>query len=499
MNMPSLPMLEQAAQAGNDGARIELANRLLSEHRPHGAEHERGLQLLREASLGARRGEALWLLGAYFLQVTTWPDAHAEAARWLERAAAEGVPPAIDRLADLHLRGLGVDLAPARALELQRHLAACGFPQAAWEVGYLLGACGLAADGGAAVTAFARAAALGYAPAYYSLGLRYALGAGVQRDAAFARALLLRAADARFPDARDAADELVPAAQAGEAAQTWYLRLKANMDAADALLDRLRPIAAPPGAPIHPLLTQAEAHFAALGHPSLRLDEAGRLDVRGDGSAALHAVATPWDWRSAAPRVAVSDGFATREECAHLMHKVADSLTEASQYRRRSSRNDDTELFNFSGRGRPLGPLHSDAVVRVLERRIAALTDWSVGALEPCSIVRYQVGEEYRPHVDYFSDEQIALNAQERGDLGGQRVATFLVYLRAPQAGGETVYHASNVAVAGKPGMGVLHYNVTPNGRQDDASLHSGQPVRAGEKWLWRSTLRERSLAREGG
>jgi hypothetical protein len=44
--------------------------------------------------------------------------------------------------------------------------------------------------------------------------------------------------------------------------------------------------------------------------------------------------------------------------------------------------------------------------------------------------------------------------------------------------------------------MGVIHYNVTATGEQDHASLHSGKPIVRGEKWLWRSTLRKRSLYR---
>lgn len=477
-----------------DTSRIDAANRLLSEFRYGSADHERGLDMLREVARedGPHAARAHWLLGAYFVQVSARPEAAAEAATWLQRAADAGIAPAIDRLADLCLRGWGVARSPERALTLQQRLAARGFQRAAWEVGYLASQAEAGAEPGVAASAFARACALGYPPAYYSLGLRFATGAGVARDAAFARALLLRAADARFPDARAAADELAPEADAGAAAADWHARLKANLDAAEGLLAALVPGIASADGSLDPQVARLEAHFASVGHPALRIED-GRLRIAPDGGASMPAIARGWNWLAQRPRVAVCADFATREECAHLMHKVADSLTRARDFVRGGD-NDDSEITNFNGSGRPLGPMHSDAVVRSLEARIAGMTDWRRDALEPCSIIRYEAGEEYRPHVDFFSDEQIARNLATRNDPGGQRIATFLLYLRAPDLGGETVYEHAGVTVRGEPGLGALHYNVTPDGRQDTQSLHTGRPIVGGEKWLWRSTLREHSL-----
>ena len=491
MNQPTLAMLEQASAAGDERARLALADRLFREHRFDSPEHARGISLLQDAAKGPRSGEACWMLGAYYLQVTTWPDAHRHAAHWLGRASDAGIAPAMDRLANLHLRGLGVPQDAARAIALQQMLADGGFQQAAWEVGYLLSQ--QPSHDAAAATAFARACALGYPSAYYALGLRFALGAGVARDAPLGRALLLRAADAGFPDARDAADELVPASEAGDAAARWHAALKDNLVAARQVLAQLMPADRPPGAPVHPLVPRLEAHFAALGHPALRIDAGGRLAVGGDGSASLRAQPRV-DWLAQQPRVARVSDFATREEAASLMHRVAATLARPDAYKRRLGGNDAGELASFSGRGAVIDALHADAVVRLLESRIAGLTDWPVDALEPCSIVRYAPGEEYRPHADFITDDDIAANASERGDLGGQRVATFLVCLRAPESGGETRYLEPGLVVAAARGAGILHYNVTADGRPDASSTHAGLPVGGGEKWLWRSTLRAHSL-----
>lgn len=477
---------------------IKQANQLLARHRYGTNEHERGLALLSEAADGAGGLEAKWMLGAYYLQVNARPDARDGAARALIETAEAGMPMAVDRLVDLHLRGWGVERSPQRALELLRRLADQGYPRAAWEAGYLCSETGIADEADQACTELARACALGYPFAYYSLGLRFALGAGTRRDPAFARALLQRAADAKIPDALAAADALVPEDLHGEQATVWYTRLKANLDAAHPQLQRLQPGLAKAGAPLVPGLQAIEAHLAAIDHPSIALDADGRLRVVADGNASLRAGHHGWQWRSEQPRVGICEGFATREECAHLMNKVEATLSRPGAYRR-SGANDDAETVSFNGSGSPIGVMHTDPVVRTLEQRIAGMTDWSMDALEPCSIIRYQSGEQYRPHVDFFTDDQIESNAAERQDHGGQRIATFLLYLRAPESGGETVYHGSDLTVRGEQGMGVIHYNVTPDGQQDRASEHSGRPIERGEKWLWRSTLRANPFDRPAG
>lgn len=137
--------------------------------------------------------------------------------------------------------------------------------------------------------------------------------------------------------------------------------------------------------------------------------------------------------------------------------------------------------------------METDVVMRTLQRRAGTSLGWQLAYMEPSSIIRYEPGHAYEPHVDYFTDQQVALNQVHRGDLGGQRIATFLVYLRAPERGGETEYPEAGLAVRGERGKAVVHYNVI-DGRPDPRSLHAGRPVEAGEKWLWRSTLREHAM-----
>lgn len=477
------------ARAGE--ALLAQANRLLAEHRYGTPEHEQGYALLRAAAEAPDGARAQWMLGAYHLQVVQRPGASAEALAWLRRAAAAGMAPALDRLADALLQDIATPFAIADALPPLRLLADHGHPPSAWQLAYLAGQ-GEAPDLDVApASLWLRACALGFGPAYYGLGLRVATGDGVPRDATLGRALLLRAADAGLRDAREAADEL--AADADPAATaTLHAALKANLAAAQPLLAAVGRDEIVPAQGVDPCVRQIEAHLASVGHPAFFVDPDGRAAMR----EAIRPAATAmprWQWSEGRPRVGTADDFATREECAWLVHKVADSLLRPDQSGRRHSANDASEIEQFDGQVRPLRPLETDAVVRMLQHRAVRTLGWRARDLEPSSVIRYVPGNAYDAHVDYFTDEQIALNRAHAGDGGGQRVATFLVYLQAPLRGGETDYPRAGLRVRGRRGLAVAHYNVA-DGRPDPESLHAGLPVVEGEKWLWRSTLREHAL-----
>ncbi|MBS7457480.1 SEL1-like repeat protein [Coralloluteibacterium stylophorae] len=473
--------------AGGAEAPLALAERLLARHHQGTVEHERGLALLRAIAGEEHAGEAQWMLGAYHLQAAVRTGAYAHAAHWLERAAGAGVPAAIDRLADLALAGLGVPRSPRRALELRQRLADAGFPQAAWDVGYLSAQPEAASPQHSAATAFARACALGYPPAYYSLGLRFVAGLGVERDLVFGCALLRRAADAGVPDAREAAAALAPADARADGVERWYLALKANLTAVFPLLDRLHQHALPATGRVHPQVPRLEAHLASIGHPSLRINGAGRLGLMPSCTPVPDPPAPRLRWLAQAPRVAVIDDFATREECSYLMFKWGAAMDE----RRAAMRADGTRAWS-SGSEFAVEPMQSDVVMRVLEGRLAAVTGAGAPGHVPdaWSVLRFEPGEQYRPLAEVPADQQLAQSRAPRSGPGGRRVATFLLYLRPPATGGEIVYPHAGIRLRGERGMGVLHYDMTPDGRQDPASVHGGLPVARGEKWLWRSILR---------
>lgn len=139
-----------------------------------------------------------------------------------------------------------------------------------------------------------------------------------------------------------------------------------------------------------------------------------------------------------------------------------------------------------------LKPGH-DAVVARIERRLALLTHLPPDNGEALQILHYTGGAKYEPHLDAFAD---AVNS--RPEVGGQRVATVLMFLESPVEGGETVFPAAaaraagpgwsacareGLAVAPVAGDALLFWSVTPDGRVDPASLHGSCPTTKGSKW----------------
>ena len=106
-------------------------------------------------------------------------------------------------------------------------------------------------------------------------------------------------------------------------------------------------------------------------------------------------------------------------------------------------------------------------------------------------VLRYRQGGEYRPHYDYF-------DPQEPGTAslllrGGQRVATLIMYLHQPAAGGATVFPQADVSVVPRRGSAVFFSYANPN--PASLTLHGGEPVTDGEKWIATLWLRERPFS----
>ena len=127
------------------------------------------------------------------------------------------------------------------------------------------------------------------------------------------------------------------------------------------------------------------------------------------------------------------------------------------------------------------------AVADRVERRLAALAHWPVERGEPFQLQRYGIGNEYRAHFDWLNPDA----AGHRAHLarGGQRLATFILYLSEVEQGGATVFPKLGLEVFPRKGSALFFLNTDAAGRPDERTLHAGAPVLAGckviaNKWL---------------
>ena len=90
----------------------------------------------------------------------------------------------------------------------------------------------------------------------------------------------------------------------------------------------------------------------------------------------------------------------------------------------------------------------------------------------------YSVGEQFKPHTDYFEGDELLSFAGSKG----QRTWTFMIYLNEPQGGGETQFVKLGCSVRPRPGRAVTWNNLTKDGQPNPAMLHAGTSVTAGFK-----------------
>ena len=187
------------------------------------------------------------------------------------------------------------------------------------------------------------------------------------------------------------------------------------------------------------------------------------------------------------PEVVVFGNFLTHDECDALVDvarpRLSTSLTVDV------STGDEMLHAARTSEGMFLARSENEVVQRV-ENRIARALHWPVKNGEGLQILRYTHGGQYLPHFDYFDPKETGTPALLT--RGGQRVGTLIMYLHEPAEGGATVFPDLNLQVRPLKGRAVFFsYGVAHPSSQ---SLHGGEPVASGEKWIATKWLREREF-----
>lgn len=184
------------------------------------------------------------------------------------------------------------------------------------------------------------------------------------------------------------------------------------------------------------------------------------------------------------PRVVVFGGLLSLDECAALCELARPRLERSLTVEHQS----DTPTLHDArtSDGMFFKPFETDLVARV-EHRLAALLHWPVENGEGLQVLRYRPGAEYRPHYDYFDPS--APSTASILKRGGQRVGTLIMYLRTPERGGGTVFPEAGLEVAPRAGNAVFFSY--PQAHPSSRSLHGGEPVLEGEKWIATKWMRQ--------
>lgn len=130
------------------------------------------------------------------------------------------------------------------------------------------------------------------------------------------------------------------------------------------------------------------------------------------------------------------------------------------------------------------------APVQDLERRLLALHGIDPAHGEPIQGQRYEVGQEFKSHTDYF--EPGGADFDRFCSVAGNRTWTFMIYLNDVEAGGGTRFKVIDKIFRPETGKLLCWNNRRPDGSLNPATLHHGMKVRRGVKYVITKWYRER-------
>ena len=220
--------------------------------------------------------------------------------------------------------------------------------------------------------------------------------------------------------------------------------------------------------------------------------------------------------KSLRPTVFTLHGFLSDDECAFIKHYASSRMVPSGLAMMDSSRDaadvrTSTQTF-MERNGSPQ--------IRALEERAHNLTRLPYHLGENIQVVRYEKGQKYGAHRDFFNpnDYHKQPSMLHNVEYGARnRMATVFWYLETVADGGETFfpralnedgkeYHPWNgnhddcyrgLYVPPVQGNAVLFYSMVPDGRLDERSLHGGcRPRKDGvekwgaNQWIWNHAQR---------
>eukprot|EP01120_Amphizonella_sp_Union-15-10_P016643 TRINITY_DN888_c0_g1_i1.p1 TRINITY_DN888_c0_g1~~TRINITY_DN888_c0_g1_i1.p1 ORF type:complete len:268 (+),score=47.23 TRINITY_DN888_c0_g1_i1:64-867(+) len=174
------------------------------------------------------------------------------------------------------------------------------------------------------------------------------------------------------------------------------------------------------------------------------------------------------------PRAQLFHNFLHEDECNYVMKLVTPSLTRSLVVGDKGQNIESkarTSMGTFI-----IGDARNDPVIKTIETRIADWTQIPEENGEALYVLRYEKGQYYKAHHDFFLTE-------EKTKRSGDRIATVLMYLAAPEEGGETRFPQTGLKVKVRKGDALLFWDYNPDGSPDPLSLHESLPVVEGTKW----------------
>lgn len=191
-------------------------------------------------------------------------------------------------------------------------------------------------------------------------------------------------------------------------------------------------------------------------------------------------------FRLSQPDIVLINNFLSDAECEALINLSSTKLLPSTVIDVVSGGRKIHELRTSDGMSFKRG---ENELINQLESRIAELVNLPIENGEGIQVLNYRVGAEYRPHYDYFPENETGV--KKLLEQGGQRFVTLVMYLNDVEEGGETIFPELKLSIVPKRGS-ILYFSYSNTlGQLDEKTLHGGVPVITGTKWVATKWIRK--------
>ena len=192
----------------------------------------------------------------------------------------------------------------------------------------------------------------------------------------------------------------------------------------------------------------------------------------------------PRAWRLDTPLAQVYElpGLLGRDECEETIAAINESLQPSTVTRGSSDYR--TSRTCHLRQNRP-------ELARRLDYRFSALLGVDPGLSEPIQGQRYDPGQYFKEHTDWFAPG--TKEFEKNTARGGQRTWTVMIYLNAVERGGETCFKRLGRCFTPAPGLALAWNNLQADGKPNPFTLHEAMPVEQGCKWVITKWFREKA------
>ncbi|BAK16068.1 prolyl 4-hydroxylase [Solibacillus silvestris StLB046] len=166
------------------------------------------------------------------------------------------------------------------------------------------------------------------------------------------------------------------------------------------------------------------------------------------------------------------------EECQNLIDCASSRLERSKLAKKEISSIRTSSGMFFEENENPL--------ISEIEKRISSLMHLPIEHAEGLQVLHYEPGQEFKPHFDFFGPNHPSSS--------NNRICTLVVYLNDVEEGGVTTFPNLGIVNVPKKGTAVYFEYFYNDQKLNELTLHSGEPVIQGEKWVATQWMRKKQI-----